>query len=434
MSASKSKPTNSRKSKPKPLRELSLVDLIFYRDVVKAMQKRNCNIREGCKVACENRFTLNVAEDKFKAVRCSLSLLIGADPIEEIGGVGRHQLVTKNTAILRKLEDVIEQINAIDEATSRIELQKERFESSEVRIGTIVSIVNYLGPALILKIRSDAEHHGKPIPHIAMHHGEFGRHLDMLIDGKLDFLIHYFTRAHLPPGVASVELRYKAMERGIVFRRYLGNEKRYAFPNLIKALEAGNMLKFIEELDDCPILLFHGSDGPPDVLRNKLHDKFVRPSGRSRATGGQRIFMPTMRSERQLIQMGLGIGFSHKPLVKSRKPIKHNCSGIEIINGFDPEFPGVELVYVPLSVLDQEGKPTFKTDPLQFGLFLRSNDGKTDLSNLHESAKAVCEAIQSIIESPDSKYGYLEFSNSEKGEPVDLLHSFHFAGFSATNR
>ncbi len=341
---------------------------------------------------------------------------LGIKYVEKVGG--NSLVISKKTR--PTAERIVDLLHSID---TNIDKMRSLGESTNFRntvsFATILSVANYLSPALIAVMGRRENHSAQYLaPNLEIEHGELDAQLKLLESRRIDFVISHDVDMSLAKFIGKRTLKFRPDERGLVFRYSWKRSSDYVFPELVEALRSNSKDKVFKAFQCTRIFALSKYSSPQwqvayeGPLRRLLNSEnnLLR----------QCVTVPTVRSYRQLIQMGLGTGLSHKPTESFNRKIKSGLRlGAKI--GTDPEFPEIPLVFVPLSALGIE-------DPIEkpFAVYFRRADPSLPIDqpnncDMPPASLEVLNTISDIIEQRHGNCGYLRFQDDE------LLHNFHFS-------
>ncbi len=396
--------------------ELSVLNLVKQM-LIRMLENQSFAVSRALKeiVSCLQLETKNLKETERK-FRALVEDTLGIKYVEKVGG---NSLVvskwTRPTA-----ERIVELLHSID---TNIDKMRSLGESTSFRhtvsFATILSVANYLSPALIAVMgRRENDSTQYLAPNLEIEHGELDAQLKLLESRRVDFVISHDVDMSLAKFIGKRTLKFRPDERGLVFRYSWKRSSDYVFPELIDALRSNSKDKVFRAFQCTRIFALSkyaspqwqvAYEGPLRRLLNS-ENNLLR----------QCVTVPTVRSYRQLIQMGLGTGLSHRPTESFNRKIKSGL-GLAAKIGTDPEFPEIPLVFVPLSALGIE-------DPVEkpFAVYFRRADPSLPIDkptncDMPPASLEVLNTISDIIEQRHGDCGYLRFQNDE------LLHNFHFS-------
>ena len=359
--------------------------------------------------------------DRFESIHRAIEEKLGLKILIRVkGSCIRYNPEPELVRRLRHIRGCIEK--AIQDLQPIGEMRRETSRPM-VRIASVLSVVSYLGPALIDKVnRSKNERDDRWPPSIAFHNGEFEDHIRNLNAGNLDLCIAP-EDVPIPVGLTSTSLNFTPMELGLVFRlRNIEKGKPY-FEKLESALLSGASHRIVRAaIQECVCLMQWEFATGHDERARSVNDFFC--AARPRVTLGPRIYVPTMRSLRQLVCRGLAIGVGHKPRLEGGVYAKLQQSITEIggFIGYDPDFPRSSLAYLPLNVLSTED---FKFPESKSGSYklVFSGINRTPNPGLSHETIAVKTILEDMVANPFES-AYLKW-DKKSGH---LLQDFHWGG------
>lgn len=408
------------------IEKFSVGDLRRSAAMMRHMRDNGSNIVTACEKYKAADQSLDSARRIFKEFRATVTRDLEIRAFVARGGNGRSLYLTEDTAELRKVESLLSQIDAIVAASANIGNLKSKLEVPEVRIGTMSTVISYLLPALLWRLRSLCKEEKRTLPHVTMYQGETGQQFQLLLQGKLDFVLQR-SSVKVPHGIESQKLNYWTKEQGVVFRRYrITDSSIECFPKLMHAIERDRIGEFVAAMEEYPLILIHKDldDQFDSSFAENLQQLFFQTSSRKRASSGQRIFVPTSRHERQLMHLGLGVSIGHIP--GNIKPTSWSIKGVPVSLGNDQEYPKHSLVYVPMSIFNST-KLEFDSSPQQFAIFRRAGEGKQLNGGMENPyVGSVLDALEHVTKIPSEEFNYLEYQKI--GTETCLVHTFDFSG------
>jgi len=376
---------------------------------------------------------LSLSPDRLKSVERSIRNYLKEElDIAYVETVGKHLKITSK--VKANAEAIESSLAKIDGELQNITgLKSSPTHRGTVKVATIISVIHYLGPALVGSLQArEAEEVGSVVnpylcPHVEMIYGEIDVHLRMLQSKQVDFVIGRNVDISLANSLDKQSLPMVGKTRGIVFR-YKGEGNRTpAFPLLVEALRSNDKEKFLSALCASPmILLSRIWTDAPDPFISSLTELVKKWTGSSKH--GPTMSVPTARSGRQFVQMGSGVGFGHMPLDPPRITAKKaGIHGLGAVMGRDPECPEVDLVYLPFEAL---GLVAPDSEPTTFAIYYRRKTVGLDRGNI-KNADLTAEAVEVINEVVSITEGLRGDFGIFKFDSFGLMHDFHFAGDGA---
>lgn len=408
---------------PDALAEFSLAELRVFCELSKLM------LRGGDLAASAKELGLNRKNrDRFELVHDSLKTKLGLDVLpKQQGKASKYCKEVAPIARLRQILGCIEK--ALGSLKPVADMRKETLRPC-VRIASVLSVVNYLGPTILESVQAAREPSNGWPPNISLHNGETADHFRDLLAGNVDICIAP-EKAERPLGITSRKLNYISNEEGLVFR-LRGTEKGSPFfPAMEEAIKSKNRHGFLKALLNSPVCLMHWELATGyDALSRALNDFFCDSRGSMEL--GPRVYVPTMRMSRQFTCRGLAVGIGHKPRCETEifkslmSPINEYWNGVV---GFDPDFPQSTLVFLPLSMI---GTTTLRFPAIprvNFHVFFVGQNGKPDSARVSAETIELIKIIESIVKA-SKKSPYLEWAtfDDEIETGTTLLHDFHWGG------
>ena len=276
-----------------------------------------------------------------------------------------------------------------------------------VRVGSIISIQAYLMPAVIETMQSQCMD-----VDLSMRNGSSRSQLEMLQKGEIDFMVYTTGLTGLKQfRITPIPLPYKGPEHGVVFL-FHSKDGPGPFKEMNdwvnrKNASIGELKKLLVNL---PRILMHIDI--PDLQDSEMQFTNQWLS----IVSGMNIWAGSFWNERLLLQRGLGIGFSGKPINESSFRLKPD--GTRVILGTDCDFPEHTLAFVPFSQI-----PGMEVKRQQFCIYARDNY-RSKNGGMSTAAREVVGIIEKICQHRLGKFGYLEFDDKDD----HLVHNFTFTG------
>lgn len=358
--------------------------------------------------------------ERFKLIHKELKNKLGLNILVSVKGSSVR--CTAEPSVLNRLRIIT---TCIDEAIKQllpvVEMRKETLRPT-VRIASVISVVNYLGPALLEKLKEHRPRNDKWPPNISFYSGDFKHHFHNLLIGNLDLCIAPSDLAP-PSEITGISLDYTSMDQGLVFKLRQTARGEVTFKNIEDALISESGIALVDAVLESTVCLMQWELSPGyDELSRAINDFFCNT--RPRIVLGPRIYVPTMRSSRQLVCRGLAVGIGHKPRleVETAKALGDPIKRLGGVVGYDPDFPSSLLAFIPLEKLSTSDRPFPETPTNSFSLNFVGKNQCPDPQRISEETIEVVKVIKELVDTNEENRFLIR---NAKGQ---LLHDFHSCG------
>ena len=413
--------TKSQKTGRSLIERETLGTLLEFRTVLEAMLAADDRtILDAIRVVRKNPKDQAALKKSEMRIREVLKEYFGIVYVDKVNG-NRLLITERYKKVASGLKSALSLIDASINAITV--LSTAGLSRGNIAIGSIVSVINYIGPALLSHARQAMDEKSKT-PHFDLFPGELDLHLQMLQTREIDFAIGRDAKINLAANVEKFPLPMEADETGLTFRLQNPlNKGAKLFPELFSAVASCNSKKLERALCATPLLLLNPlTTNSPDPLLNAASQslsQIVQKNSTASITT-----LPSARTVRQFVQLGLGVGIGHRPrgVRTSKVRIGANATKRGVAIASDVDSPGNDIVFVPFSMLSNwESLPK----ATRFALYFRRGAqtelrGSTQNAEMSPAALWGLNCVHAIVSNQLGNFGYLRFRGNE------LVHDYHF--------
>ena len=414
--------TKSQKTGRSLIERETLGTLLEFRTVLEAMLAvDDSTILDAIRLVRKNSKDQAALKKSELRIREVLKEYFGIVYVDKVNG-NRLQITERYKKVASGLKSALSLIDASINAITA--LPTAGLSRGNIAIGSIVSVINYIGPALLSLARQAVDEKGKA-PHFDLFAGDLDLHLQMLQTREIDFAIGRDAKINLAANVDKFALPMEADETGLTFRLQNPLKKRAKlFPELFSAVASCNSKKLERALCATPLLLLNPmATNSPDPLLNAASQNLSKIAQKNIIASTTTL--PSARTVRQFVQLGLGVGIGHRPRGVSNSKVRIGAiatkRGVAIAS--DVDSPGNDIVFVPFSMLsNSESQPK----ATRFALYFRRESqselrGSKHNADMSPAALWGLNCIHAIVSNQLGNFGYLRFKGNE------LVHDYHFA-------